>query len=208
MNLLELIYVIPDFVNLFLSGFIFMYIYCWIENKKYDLSIVVIWSLIISLLVKSFYSTIHLFIFKDVDIAIPIKIILYSITGVVLAFVFIFIKKSKLLSSFLYKISNKSINDDIFKDVIDYSEKTVMNIYIKSSDIYYSGEFLYREEKENSSWIALVHYIRCNKETCGVLSNPDKDNLHSFILINLKDVECVELFYGENSNVWKRFIEM
>ena len=60
-NLKDLITIMPDVINLFLSGFIFVCTYNWL-NKKTDTSILTVWSLFISILIKSFYATLHNYI--------------------------------------------------------------------------------------------------------------------------------------------------
>lgn len=142
----DLIPIMSDLINLFLSGFIFMYTYNWFNNKKIDISILTIWSLFVSALIKSFYSAIHLFILSNIKIPDAIKIIVYSLTGLFLAVLFTQLKRIKILNRILYEVNNKSINDDIFDDILDYEKRTMMKIYIKSSDVYYIGRFSFREE--------------------------------------------------------------
>lgn len=84
MNLADLIYIILDFMNLFLPGFVFITLFRWLNAK--------------------------------------------------------FVKE------FLYKTHNKSVNDDIFDDIVDYEKPMMMSVYIKSSEIYYVGQFCFREK--------------------------------------------------------------
>ena len=91
-----LIDIIPELVNLFLSGFIFMSMYTWITNKKIDISSITIWSLFISVLIKTFYSLLHSFILLDCSFDENFKVIIYVVTGFILPFVFIRLKNSKV----------------------------------------------------------------------------------------------------------------
>lgn len=205
-TLKDLIYIVPDLINLFLSGFIFMYTYNWLNNKKTDISILTICSLLISFLIKSFYSALHSFILPSLKISNPIKILIYCITGVITAAFFTYIKKTRLFTKILYKVNNKSINEDIFDDIIDYDKKTMMNIYLKSSDIYYIGKFSFREEKGSDSYISLVEYCSMNKKTNEPIFDPEKGQLYSSVAINLRDIERIEIFYENDSMTWKRII--
>lgn len=202
-TLKDLIYIVPDMINLFLSGFIFMYTYSWLNNKKIDISLMTIWSLLISFLVKSLYAALHTFILSGVEINDSIKIITYSATGFLLAIIFTYLKKTKLFTILLYRFNNKSINDDIFDDIIDYDKKTMLNIYLKSSNIYYVGRFSYREENGTDSWISLVDYCCVDKDTNEKIFDPEQGGLNSSVAINLNNIERIELFYENDSEVWK-----
>lgn len=202
----DLIYIIPDLINLFLSGFIFMYTYNWLNNKRTDVSILTIGSLFISFLVKSFYSACHSFIFPDTKINDSVKVFIFSITGLLLALFCTYLKKTKLFTKLLYCINNKSINDDIFDDIIDYDKKTMMKVYIKSSDIYYIGRFSFREENGINSWISLIEYYCVDKNTNKKIFDPEQGGLNSSVAINLGNIERMEIIYEKDSDVWKRLV--
>lgn len=205
-SLKDLIPIMSDLINLFLSGFIFIYTYNWLNNKKMDISILTIWSLFISTLIKSFYSVIHIFLLSNVKIPDAIKIVVYSLTGLLLAVLLTRIKSTKVFIHMLYIVNNKSINDDIFDDIIDYDKRTMMNIYIKSSDVYYIGRFSFREENGIDSWISLVEYCCVDRKTNNKLFEPAEGGLCSSVAIHLKDIERIEIIYEKDSEVWKRLI--
>lgn len=205
-SLKDLIPIMSDLINLFLSGFIFIYTYNWLNNKKMDISILTIWSLFISTLIKSFYSVIHIFLLSNVKIPDAIKIVVYSLTGLLLAVLLTRIKSTKVFIHMLYIVNNKSINDDIFDDIIDYDKRTMMNIYIKSSDVYYIGRFSFREENGIDSWISLVEYCCVDRKTNNKLFEPAEGGLCSSVAIHLKNIERIEIIYEKDSEVWKRLI--
>ena len=202
-----MIYIIPDLINLFLSGFIFVYTFDWLNGKKRDISLITIWSLFVSFLVQSFYSILHGFILVDIQFNIPAKAIIYSITGLLLALLLTYIKNSKIFIRLLRKLNHKSINDDIFDDIIDYDKITMMQVYIKSSDIYYIGRFSFREENGLNSWISLIYYVCVDRKTNEVLFDPEEAKHDSSVAIKLCDVERIEIIYSEDSEVWKRLTE-
>ena len=191
-------------MNLFLSGFIFVSVYNCLNTRTNDMSLTIIWSLFISYLIKLFYSLIHIILLKNTLINSNIKILVYSATGFFLAVILTYIKKTGYLQKLFYNINNKSINDNIFDDIIDYEKQTRMNIFLKSSNIYYSGRFAMREEKDLDSWIILTDYCRINKETINVIFDPDDEGLKSTVAINLHNIEYIEIMYENDSNVWKR----
>lgn len=190
-------------MNLFLSGFIFIMMFSWLNSKKYDNAVLVVWSLVISYIIKIFYSAVHSIVFTDVDINEYVKVLIYIITSVGLSFLVTKLLRIKVLRRILYKTNNKSINDDIFDDIIDYEEPTMMSIYLKSSEVYYVGKYCYREEKGLDSWIVLIDYCCANRNNNKILYNPQKENKKSTVMINLHDVERIENIYEDNSEVWK-----
>lgn len=201
----DLISIVPDLINLFLSGFIFMATYNWLNHKKMEISLTTVWSLFISILVKSFCSVVHMVIFTDIAFSDASRILIYSVIGLLLAIIITWIRNTKLLRIVLYRVNNKSINDDIFDDVIDYDRRTGMFVYLKNSPIVYIGRFLYREENGSDSYIALVDYECLSTVDGETIFNPDKSNMLSTVVINLRDIECIQIDYERDSEVWKRF---
>ena len=201
----DLIYIIPDLLELFLSGFVFMTFFTWLNNKKIELSTVILWSLFISFIIKSFWSTIHLFILNNMAFTSGAKTLVYLFTGIFMSLICTYSKnKSELLRILLYFSSNKSVNDDIFDEIIDYEEPTMLQIYIKASNIFYIGKFCVREEKGLDSWIVIVNYFSVDRTNNEVVYNPDDGNLKSVAMISLKDIERIEVIYENDSRVWKK----
>ena len=156
--------------------------------------------ILFSFLIKSFYTSLHLFICKEIIIVESIKIIIYALTGVFLAFICTCTKKSKRIQKFLFFIYNKSINDNVFNDLIDFKKPTNIKIYLKSSDYFYKGKFCYLEEKGLDSWIVLKNYIKSNKS---VNSDPE-EIVNSAVVINLRNIDNMEFYYENGSDVWEK----
>lgn len=180
-----------------------MWFYNWLNGKEMNISLLTVWSLFISFLIKNIYSAAHGFILKDVKVNNSIKILIYVVTGVILSCICTYLKKTKWIQRLLNRTNNKSINDDIFDDIIDYSNPTQMHIYIKSSNIYYVGEFGCREEKGMNSWIVLVNYYSADKETLQRVSPHATEQMRTAVAINIANIERIELFYEKGSEVWK-----
>lgn len=202
----ELIKIVPDLINLFLPGFIFMITCSWMNAKKYDVSVLTISSLFISYIISVFYATIHNFIFINYDFNESIKSLIYIISGLTFPPIIIFFQNTKLFKKFLRKLNHKSIHEDIFDDIIDYNKKTILQVYIKNSSVMYIGTFKVREEKGSESYIALIDYAAMDVNTRNVIFNPNKKNLNSSVVINLRDVERIELIYEKDSDLWNYLI--
>lgn len=129
---------------------------------------------------------------------------IYVLTGTILPFIITIIQKSKYVRTVLLKTNNKSINSDIFDDIIDYNKKTMLQIYLKNSDVFYIGTFKFREEHRLESYLVLIDYASLNKITSKVVFKPNENNLKSSVAINLRDIERIELIYENDSEVWER----
>lgn len=200
-DLHELIYIIPELISLFLSGFIFMTLFNWLTKIQMETYIVGIWSLIISTLIKTFCTVLHSVILKEIDFDESLKILIYVIIAIILVFLTIKIRDSKWIEKILSKTNRKTINNDILDDVIDPDKRTMVVAYLKDSSYYYIGAIRLHEEKGIESYIALIEYCLCNKETDKIIC--DYSEQKSCAIINLQDIERMELIYEENSEKWR-----
>lgn len=201
----ELIKIIPDLINLFLPGFIFMLVYGWMRNKKFDISIFIICGLFISNTIVIFYTTVHKFLFPNYNFYEEFKSLVYIVSGLIFPFIAIYLTNTELFKIVLRKTNHKSMHSDIFDDMIDYNKKTMMQVYMKNSKTLYIGTFKFREEKGTDSYIALIDYASLNSDTKKTIFHPEKHNLVSSVVINLRDVERIEIIYDKDSDMPDRF---
>lgn len=176
------------------------------NNKKYNISIITIWSLFISNIIVLLYSNIHTIILTHKNFNESFKSLVFALTGLITPFIITCFCKTKLFSYILLKTNNKSINSDIFNDVIDYNKKTIMRIYMKNSLTMYIGTFKIREENGIDSYIVLINYASLDV-TMGkkrIIFNPENHNLKSSVVINLRDIERIELVYENDSKILDR----
>lgn len=94
-------------------------------------------------------------------------------------------------------INNKSIHDDIWQDVIDYRNGTTLRFIC--NNIIYTGVLVGHEEKGNDSWFILENFIVEGKEEN---YNSEDMSCNARIAINLKNVDRVELYYGDSKESW------
>lgn len=92
-------------------------------------------------------------------------------------------------------ISNKSINNNVWRDKLDFKNGTKLCVTVNDKKRYL-GDFDYCEENGIDSWFVLKNYaITTNGDkvysTC--LENPDAK-----LVIQLKNVERVEIFPNQN----------
>ncbi len=192
-------------MSLFLPGFIYIQLYSWLNSKKNDITITTLWSLIISFIIKSFYSVIHSIVVTTYVFNDALKIIIYIITAILLSVLVAALKKWKCVAKFLKWLNDKTLNEDIFDDVLDYKKPCILQIYLKTSPKLYIGRFVLREEKGLDSWIVLSDYVQMNTNNMEEEYCPSDHKQKSMVALNLRDIERIEIIYDNNSEVWKRF---
>lgn len=129
---------------------------------------------------------------------------IYILTAVVFAVVITRLKQTRIAEWALLHLNHKSINDDIFDDIIDYDKQTMMCVYLKSSDVYYVGQFVFREEKGIDSWLCLSGYSTVSKDSNEEVYNPERSDLKASVAIPFSNIERIEIFYSDDSKVWWR----
>lgn len=110
---------------------------------------------------------------------------------------------SRLFKKFMVKFFNKTPNNDIWRDVLDFKNGSTLIVYIKNSPYYYLGDFKIRDEHGENSIIGITHYTIYDKSSNEVVRNGDDFENGSLIVFHLKDIESIEFVYSENSDTWK-----
>lgn len=212
MQLNTMLYIVPDLMNLFVPGFIFIKLLSWLNNKKFETSTTILYSLVISYLTQILFKWLHLNLFKTVDFDEYIKIVIYILFCTISALVCAKFRDNKFILKIIRYFHGKSINPDAMDDLVDYSNGTKAKIYIKNTDICYIGQICYVEEKGADSYIALIHYVvvlvdnHTKPYKLTKLYDLKQDmNINTIAMFSLRDIDRIELIYQDNSNVWKRF---
>lgn len=192
-----------DIIDMFLPGFIFITFYNWITNKKMDIYVIGIWSLVINSLIKTFYSALHIYVLKNVNFEEPIKVLIYVFTALALPLLVVKISESKYVKFILKKTNHKSIYDNVFDAVIDREKRTIMSVYLKNTNVVYIGTYKFNEENGSESYIVLINYASYLADSMETIIDTEKENLKSSVTINLRDIDRIELLYENDSKVWK-----
>lgn len=188
---------------MFLAGFVFVTIFNWLTSLKMELYSVGIWSLFVNAFIKALFSTLQNYLLVEIDFDNNFKVVIYVITAIITAILLAKVYNSNWIKSNLSKLGKKTLGNNIFKDVIDFNTKTILLVYLKDSDCFYSGTFKYMDEHDADSYVALIDYSIFNK-TDNQLIRDNSGNKMSIVFC-LHDIEHIELLYEENSDVWKMF---
>ena len=179
---------LPTLLIYFVPGYLSLSIFRFLCNKKYEKSVVVIMSCVIS---YSILSLITLFYENDnILIMSAISIIL----NVFMATFFSLFYKSKVFNSFLLDKFNKTVSDDIWHDVFDFKNGSNLKVYFKDKDYYVIGAYRLSEDKGNDSWFAISGYGKYNKETNDVIDDSVINDDSVIMTFKLSDVEHIEIY--------------
>jgi hypothetical protein len=132
------------------------------------------------------------------------EVIICTALATVSAFGLYKIFNSKHLSSLLRKVTSKSINDDLWRDVIDVELGTIITLFLKNQSTAYKGKLASREEKGFDSWFLLEDYIRIDSNG-NIIFDSDTCLSPMRAMIPLCEVERVELRYHPNTKVFDRW---
>lgn len=201
MELQNLLIIVPELINFFFPGFVFMLTFLKLNNKRLDNYLIVLWSLFTSEILHSLYSLFHISNLFNRDSLELINIIIYALTALIFAFLASKFIETRIYKNFLEKILRRTPNGDILQNAMDPYEKTQVKIFPKDSKRCYLGTLVLEDEKGLDSYILLINYKIMDKDTDRTIQQAAKN---SSLLINLHDIEHIELFYDEDSQLWKQ----
>jgi len=178
-------------------------IFCFLRAKENnDISFFTIWSIIISFIITSIVKIFDGLIFSRHSLWLVSEIIICIIIACISAFLIYRLLEFKAFSKLIENVTRKSINSDVWRDIIDHDKGTALKIYLKNQAVSYTGKLWVREEKGNDSWIVIVDYI-CNY----IDDNKEFNGIEFFkstaVAINLREVERIELFYEKDTKIFE-----
>ena len=176
-----------------------MCVYMKIFSKQLDVSLITIWSLFITSLLKAFYSIICSLSDQSILSVNSVQIVICVLVGAMLPILLKCIYMNKIYRKARLKIFNKTIHENIFDDVIDYNKKTMAKVYIKDLDVFYVGTFSLIEEKGNDSYISLIDYALLKNDTFKEVYRGET----SSVVFNLNDIDRIEFTYEDDSKIWE-----
>jgi len=191
-NLKEIIAIIPDILQYFVSGSIFVLIYRTVCSKKIEPFMHLVWSCVISFVWVSLIRTVNelwlRFCWLDsLWVVVSISIALSIIVSVALSMV-LMSKWFRRLTVFCFGISPHS---SVWRNVAN-GDSAYLKVYLKSKDFYWAGSLYSYEENGNESWICIHKPVKYNNNNTMLYTQGDNEN--AYLAFNLKDVESVELF--------------
>lgn len=196
MQLAEVFENIPLILQYLVPGYVSLTIFRFFASKKSkEAQSEIIFSAVVSyvfiaitevLIIKVFFLN---FFHESVLMKSGLAVIVGSIGAIICALVF----RAKWFSNMLVRCFNKTPNDDIWMDIIDFKRGSNLKIYERDKDYYVTGHHYANEEKGNDSWFAVTAYTKKDVDNDKVIEDHSSDE-KAILAVRLSDVDHIEIF--------------
>lgn len=153
-------------------------------------------SVVISYILLSIVSLLRLLPYITLPNTALINSALSLIVGTCVVIIISIILQKNWFKDIMVEIFHKTINDDIWRDVLDLDKGSNLKVYLKDKDYYIIGHHKNHEEKGKDSWLALSGFTKFNKESnipCKNEPSHDKDDL-AIVTLRFSDIDYIEIF--------------
>lgn len=96
----------------------------------------------------------------------------------------------------MVKLFHKTVNDDIWRDVLDLDKGSNLKVYLKDKDFYIIGHHKNHEEKGADSWLALSAFAKFDKESNTPCKNEPSHlgDTTAIVTLRFSDIDYIEIF--------------
>jgi hypothetical protein len=190
----NIIETIPEILQYFVSGYIFMTLFTFLASKVVDQSVKLICSCVVSFIWVSLIRSLNsVFIQSHILNSIWVISCLSCILSIICAIVFSKLYTNKNFKRFMVNTFTKTPHETVWRNVVDLETGTNLKVYLKGKDYYILGHLYSYEEKGNESWFCLhcpVFYTI--KDNISIYTQENNNN--AFLAFNLQDVDMIEIF--------------
>lgn len=175
----------------------------WFEvtlSKTMETKNELVFSCIASYCFLALVSLIRIKWFQEIPNTAIINSALSIIIGIIIVSIIVILLQQKYVRNLTVKLFHKTLNDDIWRDVLDLEHGSNLKVYLKDKDYYIIGHHKNHEEKGNDSWLALSGFGKYDCETNTNYKNEpnftedNKENENIIITIRFSDIEHIEIF--------------
>lgn len=171
----------------------------WLEftlSKKIDSKNILIFSCVTSYCLLALTSLIRIKWFYEFPDTAIINSAIAMVSGLIISSIIAVLSQRKWFRRFTVKLFHKTLNDDIWRDVLDLEHGSNLKVYLKDKDYYIIGHHKNHEEKGNDSWLAVSAFTKFDKETNKPYKNEPTyiDNPKVIITVRFSDIEHIEIF--------------
>lgn len=202
----KLIEQLPIIIDFFIPGYAFIAIFLFFSSRKikYE-SFHIVACLVASAVIKHvdrflYYAIPFLNGFK-LDYYGKLLILVLSAIG--FGFITAKITTARSFNTLCNLLGNKSIYDDVFRQVINFKGCT-LTVMVETGE-WITGKLHSIEEKEDSSWIALSNYIidrtRCDSDDQKTYEYKEYP-AESYVLVKISEASIVRVLNAERRPDW------
>lgn len=186
----------PLILQYVIPGYICVVVFTFALSKKIDTKNILVISCVISYALLSIVSLIRIKWFNWIPNTAIINSGLSMIIGILFVCLMAILSQRKWFKKITVKLFHKTLNNDIWRDVLDLENGSNLKVYLKNQDYYIIGHHKSHEEKGNDSWIALSAFAKFDKKTNKNYENEPSylDRKDIIITLRFADIEHIEIF--------------
>ncbi|MBQ9590168.1 MAG: hypothetical protein IJR29_08310 [Butyrivibrio sp.] len=196
MQLKDLLENIPLLFQYFIPGFVSLSIFLYLSSKRgMESQSKLIFSVVISYLLIAF-TEVLIGLAKRMEFlkeSVLVKSAIAILIGIACSTLMAWIFRSTWFSKLLVWLFNKTPNDDIWMDILNFKKGSNLKIYGKDCDYYIVGHHLVNEEKGNESWFAVTAYSKYSIGNEKLIEDHSNDD-NAILAIRLSDIDHMEIF--------------
>lgn len=179
-----------------MPGYISISIFNFSLTKKNNQKDTLIFSCAISYILISLVALIRIDFFKYLPNTAIINSGLAAIIGIVFSIFCAILSQRKWFKKLTVKLFHKTLNTDIWRDILDLENGSNLKVYLKNKNYYLIGHLKNLEENGDESWIALSAFAKFDKKKNENYKNEPSylDRSDIIITVRLSDVEHIEIF--------------
>lgn len=165
-------------------------------SKKINEKTFLVLSCVISYILLSFISLVRIKFLTMIPDTVMINSGLSIVLGLVLTTLISYLSQHKWFKRLTIKLFHKTLNDDVWRSVLDLDNGSNLKIYLKEKDYYIIGHHKTHEEKGGDSWLALSAFSKRDINTNKPYKNEPsfENNSNIIITIRFSDIEHIEIF--------------
>lgn len=118
------------------------------------------------------------------------------VIGIIMVSIIAILSQRKWFRKITVKLFHKTLNNDIWRDVLDLENGSNLKVYLRDKEYYIIGHHKNHEEKGNDSWLAISAFAKYDKETNENYKNEPShlDREDIVITVRFSDIEHIEIF--------------
>ncbi|HHD2802808.1 hypothetical protein [Clostridium perfringens] len=204
----ELINILPSIFIFIVPGYLyfsfFNYVLNWKEKTfKNNIFEYVIFSYI---LYSISYFVLNIFYKNKVIMDLPEVTIGILLSSCVLGYIIGRFVQSKAYTKVRKRLKiNRTINNNIFYDIVDRTKGTWARVYLKDEKLVYYGAIVLFEKKDKyeDGFIVLNNYYAYKYGEASIYENtlPEEERENYFVTIKVSEISRIETIYAEDSEL-------
>lgn len=181
-------YIVPGYISIVILNFAL--------SKKLDVKNTLISSCVVSYLLLSLVSLIRVKWFKWIPNTAISNSGLSILIGIIFVCIIAVLSQRKWFRKITVKLFHKTLNNDIWRDILDLENGSNLKVYLKDKNYYIIGHLKNYEETGIDSWIALSAFAKFDTTLNRPLENEPNylENNNIFITVRFSDIEHIEIF--------------